>query len=59
MTFKVPKLSGITMPDMRQLTVDATTMFSRAIQVSKVIQSFFVRFACMRVIQLLNGFATS
>ena len=33
MEFKVPKFSGISMPDMRQLTVDATNMFSRAVQV--------------------------
>jgi len=31
MEFRVPKL---TMPDVRQLTSDATTMFSRAVQVS-------------------------
>ena len=37
MEFKVPKLPGISMPDMRQLTVDATTMFSRAIQVNETL----------------------
>ena len=39
MEFKVPKLSGISMPDMRQLTMDATTMFSRAVQVRCIMKA--------------------